>query len=276
MIFRRRRAKDKRAEEPAVEESAAADDDSDLDDDTVAEEDASVDDSAEEDETADDLDDEDEDEDEDEADDSPRADGPWDVDEDFPEAERIDLGSLQVPVVDGFEIQIRMDNNVPVAANVLHGDSGLEIMACAAPKTGGLWDELRSEMIKGLKSSGGKVASVDGTFGRELIAEVPVTGPDGTQGTQHVRFFGIDGPRWFLRGAFSGRAVDEPKQAVPLEDILRGTVVDRGQEPMAPRELIPMDLPRDAKEALGLTTQEDDTEAANRFKSFRRAPDSAG
>lgn len=262
MIFRRRRAKDKRAEEPAVEQSAAADDDSDVED-AVEPEDELV--AADEDDL-DDLEDEDDDEDDE------RGEGPWDSADDYPDLERIDLGSLQVPIADGFEIQIRMDNNVPVAANVLHGDSGLEIMACAAPKSGGLWDELRSEMIKGLKGSGGKVVAVEGPFGRELIAEVPVAGPDGSQGTQHVRFFGIDGPRWFLRGAFSGRAVDDPKQAAPLEEILRGTVVDRGQEPMAPRELIPMELPRDAKEALGLTTTQEEPDEGNRFKSVRRAP----
>lgn len=138
----------------------------------------------------------------------------------------------------------------------------------AAPKTAGLWDDLRGEMIKGLKESGGKVASISGTFGRELLAEVPVEGPDGRQGTQHMRFVGIDGPRWFLRGAFSGRAVDEPKHAAPLEEVLRDVVVDRGSQAMAPRELVPLELPREARDALGLGRGED--EPTNRFRAVRR------
>lgn len=275
MIFRRRRARQQSAEDAAATEQDSADDASDVQD---TEDSAAVDDLDE----ATDLDDEDaeededDDEEEDEDDEEERGDGPWDVHEGFPDVERLDLGAIRVPVVDGFEIQVRMEDDEVVAATVLHGESGLEIMACAAPRTAGLWDELRSEMIKGLKSSGGKVAAVEGAFGRELVAEVPVTGADGQQGTQHIRFVGVDGPRWFLRGAFSGRAVDEPKQAKPLEEILRNTVVNRGQGAMAPRELIPLELPREAREALGLTAKKDDAPEVNRFKSVRRAPGTPG
>lgn len=197
-------------------------------------------------------------------------DGPWDVADDAPAGERVDLGSIQVPVDSGLEIQVRIEDDQVVAANVLHGDSALELMAFAAPKSGGIWEDVRGEMIKGLKESGGRVSSVDGTFGRELVAEVPVEGPDGQRGLQHVRFVGVDGPRWFLRAAFSGRAVDEPRQAEALERVLRGTVVNRGQEAMAPRELIPMELPREARQALGLTEAED--QPVERFKAVRRAP----
>lgn len=280
MIFRRRRARRERAEEAAA--NGPVDDELTDDGDTAdadADADASTldDDVADgEDDTADDNDDEDTDEDDEDTDASPvSGTGPWDIHEKFPDVERLDLGAIRVPVVDGFEIQVRMEDDEVVAATVLHGESGLEIMACAAPKTAGLWDDLRTEMIKGLKGSGGRVVVVDGTFGRELLAEVPVAGPDGQQGTQHIRFVGIDGPRWFLRGAFSGRAVDEPRQAKPLEDILRGCVVSRGQQAMAPRELIPLELPREAREALGLSTRTEE-EPTNRFKSAARRPGVAG
>ncbi|MBO0828446.1 MAG: DUF3710 domain-containing protein, partial [Streptosporangiales bacterium] len=209
----------------------------------------------------------DEDEEEDEEPEDGRV-GPWDAAESYPDVERFDLGPVRLPVVEGSEIQVRIEDDQVVAATVLHGESGLEIMVLAAPKTSGLWDDLRGEMIKGLKESGGKVTPVTGTFGRELIAEVPVEGPDGRQGTQHMRFVGIDGPRWFLRAAFSGRAVDEPKQAAPLEEVLRGVVVDRGAHAMAPRELIPLELPREAREALGLAHAED--QPTNRFRAVRR------
>lgn len=279
MIFRRRRARRERAEEATA--NGPVDDESTDDTEAADADDAEAplgEDADDADETGDDTngsdDSDEEDEDEDAA--APGSDaGPWDIHEDVPDAERLDLGAIKVPVVDGFEIQVRMEDDEVVAATVLHGESGLEIMACAAPKTAGLWDDLRTEMIKGLKGSGGRVVVVDGTFGRELLAEVPVAGPDGQQGTQHIRFVGIDGPRWFLRGAFSGRAVDEPRQAKPLEDILRGCVVSRGQQAMAPRELIPLELPRDAREALGLSTRTEE-EPTNRFKSAARRPGVAG
>lgn len=164
-----------------------------------------------------------------------------------------------------------MEDDRVVVATVLHGESALELMAFAAPKSRGIWDDVRAEMIKGLKESGGKAVPIDGTFGRELMADVPVTNDEGgNEGTQEVRFVGVDGPRWFLRGAFAGRAANDPKEAALLEDVFRGIVVDRGGEAMAPQERIPMDLPRETKESLGLTDQ--DEEAENRYKAVRRSP----
>jgi hypothetical protein len=256
VIFRRRRAKQERAEEVDTLDEERLDEDAAGDEDGPAPASDEVDDEAE-----------DEDGDQGDAEDDDRT-GPWDAGESYPEVERFDLGAVKLPVVEGSEIQVRIEDDTVVAATVLHGESGLEIMVLAAPKTAGLWDDLRGEMIKGLKESGGKVAPVSGTFGRELVAEVPVEGPDGRQGTQHMRFVGIDGPRWFLRGAFSGRAVDEPKHAAPLEEVLRGVVVDRGAQAMAPRELVPLELPREAREALGLVHQEH--EPTSRFRAVRR------
>lgn len=261
MIFGRRRARHERAEEleatdeEGLEDDAAGDED---EDDTAAGADA-----ADEGDEADEGDDEAA-----VAADAEHGSGPWDAGEPYPEVERFDLGAVKLPVIEGSEIQVRIEDDQVVAATVLHGESGLELMVLAAPKTSGLWDDLRGEMIKGLKESGGKVTPVTGPFGRELIAEVPVEGPDGRQGTQHMRFVGIDGPRWFLRGAFSGRAVDEPKHAAPLEEVLRGVVVDRGAQAMAPRELVPLELPREAREALGLGRRED--QPTSRFRAVRR------
>lgn len=59
--------------------------------------------------------------------------------------------------------------------------------------------------------------------------------------------FGVDGPRWFLRGVLSGRAAIDDDAAAPLLEVLRAAVVVRGTEPMAPRELLPLALPREAE-----------------------------
>src|SRR5437879_2232693 len=66
--------------------------------------------------------------------------GPWDVADDIPPLNRVDFGSLQVPVVDGFEIQLNIaDDQGPLIA-VVRGDSSLQVQAFAAPKSDGLWE----------------------------------------------------------------------------------------------------------------------------------------
>jgi hypothetical protein len=69
--------------------------------------------------------------------------GPWDVNDDVPGADRIDFGSLRVPVREGFEVQVSMAEDQPAWVTVVSGDSGLQLQAFAAPKTGGLWADVR-------------------------------------------------------------------------------------------------------------------------------------
>jgi hypothetical protein len=65
-----------------------------------------------------------------------------------------------------------------------------------------------------------------------------------------VRFVGIDGPRWFLRGLFSGPATMDPAAAAPLEALIRQVVVVRGDHPVPPRELLELRLPPEAAQEL--------------------------
>jgi hypothetical protein len=58
-----------------------------------------------------------------------------------------------------------------------------------------------------------------------------------------VRFVGVDGPRWFLRAVISGPAAVDESAASALLDVVRETVVVRGDEAMAPRELLSLKLP---------------------------------
>ena len=72
--------------------------------------------------------------------------GPWDV-ADAPDTPRIDLGSLRVPAVDG--MQMRMDaprdGGSAAAVVLILGGSTLELRAFAAPRTAGIWEDLRAE-----------------------------------------------------------------------------------------------------------------------------------
>mgnify|MGYP002682767276 CR=1 FL=1 len=57
---------------------------------------------------------------------------------------------------------------------------------------------------------------VPGTFGRELLARVPVRTPDGRTPQQAVRFTGADGPPWFLRAVFHRAAAFPADDAAAL------------------------------------------------------------
>jgi hypothetical protein len=178
-----------------------------------------------------------------------RPEGPWDA-EDAPEdsAPRIDLGAVQVPVGDGMEVRVDVQDEMVVAATLVDGHSMLQIHAFAAPRSSGLWDDVRDEIAGSLRDSGGEAQHDDGPFGAELRARIPVEAPGQGPTLQPARFLGVDGPRWFLRGMLTGPAATDPVQAKRLEEVFRGTIVVRGGEAMAPRELLPLRLPREAVE----------------------------
>lgn len=177
-----------------------------------------------------------------------RPTGPWDVDDVDDEVQRLDLGAIRVPVPDGCEVRVDVQEEQVVAATVVDGRSAIQIHAFAAPRSEGIWDEVRQEIADSLRSNGGAAEDADGPFGRELRARLPVTDP--SQGQQPARFIGVDGPRWFLRGLMTGAASTDPQQARMLESVFRGVVVVRGGEAMAPRDLLPLRLPKDAMQQL--------------------------
>jgi Protein of unknown function (DUF3710) len=176
--------------------------------------------------------------------------GPWDGSGDFPEQERMDFGSLLIPVREGFEVQINMAEDQGVWIAVLRGESGLQLQAFAAPKTSGLWDEVRQEIAEEVIKSGGDSQESAGPFGQELQARVKSEEPGQRTQTQPVRFLGVDGPRWFLRGVISGPAARKPELASDFEEIFADVVVVRGDHPAPPRDLLEIRLPEEARQAM--------------------------
>ncbi|TDC22553.1 DUF3710 domain-containing protein [Streptomyces sp. 8K308] len=179
---------------------------------------------------------------------APRPDGPWDLSEvGNPSEGRVDLGGLFVPGVQGMELRVEVAGDAIVAATVVLKDSAVQLQAFAAPKREGIWAEVREEIAAGITQQGGVIEEIEGPLGWELRARVPVQLPDGKRGMQVVRFVGVDGPRWFLRGVISGQGAVQPQAAGVLEQIFRDTVVVRGEGPMAPRDPIVLKLPQDAQ-----------------------------
>jgi hypothetical protein len=182
-----------------------------------------------------------------------RPGGPWDEseapDDDLP---RIDLGALLVPMAEGLEVRVDVQEQTVVAATLVDGHSAMQVHAFAAPKSSGIWLEVRDEIATSIRQSGGVADNIEGDFGPELRARVPAAAagqPPGAGPAQApMRFLGVDGPRWFLRGLLTGPAATDPLQARRLLDVFRGIVVVRGPDAMAPRDMLPLRLPKEALE----------------------------
>jgi Protein of unknown function (DUF3710) len=160
---------------------------------------------------------------------------------------RIDLGGLRVPVLPGTEVRVELNEaQFPIAATIVHGGSSLQVLAFAAPRNSGIWAEVRAEIAESVRAEGGHVDEVEAGFGPELHTRVRGAAQQGKATEQVLRFVGFDGPRWFVRGVFSGPAATHPAQATVLETVLTSIVVVRGTDPMAPRDPLPLRLPKEA------------------------------
>ncbi len=208
-----------------------------------------------------------------------RAAGPFDVAEVDDVSDLIDLGAILVPPVDGMELRLELNEDGGehvVGVTVLMAESAVQIQAFAAPRSEGIWDEVRGEIASGITQQGGTADVTEGAFGRELLTRVPGPGPDGKPGFQPARFVGVDGPRWFLRAVFSGAAVDQAK-AEPVEALVRSLVIVRGGEAMAPRELLPLRIPAAPEGAGGVAADPDADEDASPYADdlnpFERGPE---
>ena len=183
--------------------------------------------------------------------------GPWDV-ADVPDdgVARIDLGALRLPAMSGMELRVDVNaQQQVVGASLRSGESLLQLSVFAAPRAGGLWDDVRAELARNAGDQGASLTEVEGPFGPELAGTVLVAGPaqPGQPGApkpvrQPARFLGVDGPRWFLRGMLSGPAAAGPADAAALEEAFRAVVVVRGTAPMPVRDQLPLTLPPQAAE----------------------------
>lgn len=176
--------------------------------------------------------------------------GPWDSSERSPgdDPAYLDLGALLVRVREGLDVQLPTDGeSTDIGSVVLVAENAaLELRAFAATRSGGLWEEVRDDLILEVSRLEGECDQVDGPFGPELRIKVPVVLPDGEQGFQPSRIVGIEGPRWVLRATFLGDAGLNPADDGLLMETLRDVIVVRGAEPRIPREALMLTLPANA------------------------------
>jgi hypothetical protein len=201
-----------------------------------------------------------------------RSAGPWDGSGGYPEGERIDFGSLLVPVRDGCDVQVLVSEEEGISIAVVCAESALQLQPFAAPRSSGLWHEVLPEIAEEVAKAGGSSTEQDGPFGPELLATVSPQQPAGEPEVppQPIRFLGADGPRWFLRGLISGPAAVDASLAEPLEDVFADVVVVRGEHAEPPRKPLDIRLPDEARQVLEgqLAAQEPDL-----LNPFERGPE---
>jgi hypothetical protein len=159
----------------------------------------------------------------------------------------VDLGGIKLVPREGLQLRLEIEEGSKrvVAVGIDYEGSTLQVQPFSAPRSSGLWHEIRAQIVEQIRSQGGEVQHREGAFGPEVVARIPVTGGE-AGATRVARFVGVDGPRWFLRGVVAGAGAIEPEAAAAIDDVFRSIVVVRGTTPMPPRDLIPLHVPAGA------------------------------
>jgi len=175
--------------------------------------------------------------------------GPFDAAEVTGVRPYVDLGGVKViPRTDlHLRLEVEEQSKRVVAVGLEYHGSTLQVQPFAAPRSSGLWHEIRAQILEPLAAQGARAKPASGPFGPEIFAEIPVT-VEGRASTRLARFIGVDGPRWFLRGVIAGRGATDREAAEEIEDLFRSIVVVRGNTPMPPRDLIPLQVPAAASD----------------------------
>lgn len=174
------------------------------------------------------------------------AEGPLDESEANPVRPYVDLGGVKILPRENLQLRLEVEEATQriVAVGLDYAGSTLQVQPFAAPRSSGLWHEIRGQIAEQVERQGGTTTLRHGAFGPELLAEVPVAAASGAGGeTRLARFIGVDGPRWFLRGVIAGEGAVNAAAAEAMEDLFRSVVVVRGSTPMPPRDLIPLRMP---------------------------------
>ena len=192
------------------------------------------------------------------------------------DSDYLNLGAIWLRGSPGMELRLEVNEQEQQITGVtaVIGESAVQLQAFAAPRTEGVWVDIRNEIAASIVDSGGTAEVVTGEFGEELLTRMPQAGSDGRTVFTPARFVGIDGPRWFLRAVVSGRAAIDPEAADVVHDVIRTAVVDRGSEAMPPRELLPLRLPEvPADDAAQAEEPEPGSPRLDDLKPFERGPE---
>lgn len=215
-----------------------------------------------------------------------RSNGPFDRSEIDDLDGHLDFGAVAITPVAGMELRLDVDDagqEITGITAVVDG-AACQLQAFAAPKSKGVWDEIRDEIADNLLGGGGTAEEKLGPLGIELHTRMPTKGADGRTTYAPARFVGVDGPRWFLRAVLSGNAAIDQAAGDELVEFLRHSVVTRGTEPRAPREMLPLQIPQEVQTQVDADAAEvdpnakpdqtgDKSDTVDDFKPFERGPE---
>ena len=170
--------------------------------------------------------------------------GPFDVSEVPSMRPYVDLGGIKVAPREGLQMRLDVDERAKrvVAVSLTYAESMLQVQAFSAPKSLGLWHQVRSEITQQMTAQGARISDAMGDLGPELVVATKVPAEQGG-GVREVRFIGVDGPRWLLRGVVMGKATRDDEARAKINELFRDLVVVRGDQPMPPSELLQLQVP---------------------------------
>ena len=164
--------------------------------------------------------------------------GPYDVsDPDVPEGEYLDLGGIKILGKPGLSMRLvpSPDQKSIMDLAFSYGSSSLQLTLLASPRRVKFWQELRNDILSSQKGA----KEEEGTFGPEVHFLTKVR-----EGVEiPTRIVGGDGPRWMLRGIFAGPAAEGGEEKEYLDDFFSTVIANRGTEPLAPGDPVPLILP---------------------------------
>lgn len=146
----------------------------------------------------------------------------------------LDLGSVQLAMPRGCEVQVEMGENGPVALHVTTPYGRLTPVAFSAPKSPGQWREAAEDIVADMANNGLDARMEAGPWGRE---------PRGIVNDTTFRMIGVDGPRWMLRVSCVGPSGLADQLRELAHNVVARSFVVRGEEPMAPGISLPVVLP---------------------------------
>jgi hypothetical protein len=182
--------------------------------------------------------------------------GPWSIDDLDGDREsiaegRLDLGSVLLMLPAGGQLQVEMTQaGAPQAVHIVTPNGRITVAAFAAPKSPGQWRDVAAELADTLRRDNARVATETGPWGREVV---------GSAAGGDLRFIGVDGYRWMIRGVASGPAGSVEAGSPLVEQaraVVAATVVDRGSDPHPVRTPLPISLPPALAQQLAAAQQQ--------------------
>ena len=146
----------------------------------------------------------------------------------------LNLGSIQLPLPKGSQVQVEMGEQGPRMLHVVTEFGRITPVAFAAPNSGGMWEESSDEIIEGMQGEGMPASFEEGPWGREVVGH----GENGV-----IRIVGVEGPRWLYRVTLAAPHGKEDQLAELAHEIIARSFIYRGTSPVLAGNSLPVELP---------------------------------